>query len=139
MSEPQSSPDPIQYPTERVLGILDTPDQTRCAVDALVGGGFLDSEIDIGRGPEEAERLEATTGRRGVSDWWIRVFQKFGLENAEIELKERYEQALRNGATVIAVLAPTEDRKDLAANLLGRCGAHFINYFGRLSVQRIAG
>jgi hypothetical protein len=148
MSEPQSKPEasqretaegsnPIQHPTDHVVGILDTQDQTNCSVDGLVGGGFLESEIGIGHGPKEADRLDATSGRRGGQDWWIRGFQRLGLENAEIELKERYEQALRDGATAIAVLAPTEDRKDLAAKILAGCDAHFINYFGRLKVQRI--
>jgi hypothetical protein len=45
---------------------------------------------------------------------------------------------LRSNQTVVAVLAPTEERKDLAADMLRRCGGYFINFFGRLNVQRIA-
>jgi hypothetical protein len=130
--------EPIEYPTNEVLGILDTPDQTTCAVDALIGGGFLESEIELGHGTEEADRLEAATGRRGFQDWLIRLFQSVGLKNAESELKDRYEQALREGRTLIAVLAPTDERKDLATKILRDCGAHFINFFGHLNVERIA-
>jgi hypothetical protein len=130
---------PIQYPTDKVVAILDTSDQTSCALDSLVAGGFLESEIEILHGPEEADRLEATTGRRGIQDWWIRAFERVGLQNAEIEVKDRYERALREGHTAIAVLAPTEERKDRAAELLRKCGGHFINFFGRLNIQRIAG
>jgi hypothetical protein len=38
----------------------------------------------------------------------------------------------------VAVLAPTEERKDLAADVLRRCGGRFINFFGQLKVERIA-
>jgi hypothetical protein len=139
--EPDSQDDrkPMQYPTDHIVGVLDTPDQASCAVDALAMGGFLESEIKILHGPEEAERVDASTGRRGLQDWWIRAAQRLGLENAETEVKERYEKALRDGHTVIAILAPTEERKDRAANLLRECGGHFINFFGRLAVQRLPG
>ena len=133
----QDKMEPIEYPTDRVVGILDTPDQTSCALDALVGGGFLESEINLGRGREEADRLEASTGRRGFQDWLIRIFQSVGLKNAEIEMKDRYEQALRDGCTVLAVMAPTEERRDLAVQLIRECGGHFINFFGQLTLQRL--
>jgi hypothetical protein len=149
MPEPQSGHKPIEpekenesklrYPTDHVVAILHTPDQTSCALDALVAGGFLESEIETLHGPEQADRLEETTGRRGLQDWWIRAFEKLGLQNAEIEVKDRYEQALREGGTAIAVLTPTEDRKDRAAELIGKSGGRFINFFGRLNIQRISG
>ena len=127
----------VQYPTNHVLAILDTPDQTACAVDALVNGSFLESEVRIGHGLQHADRLEAATGRSGFQDWFIRLFQSVGLKNAEIELKDHYEQALREGKTVVAVLTPTVERKDLAVRLIRDCGGRFINFYGRLNVERI--
>jgi hypothetical protein len=94
--------------------------------------------VDVNRRADEADRLAAGTGRRGLQDWFIRLTHSVGLKNAETELKERYEQVLRSNQTVVAVLAPTEERKDLAADMLRRCGGYFINFFGRLNVQRIA-
>jgi hypothetical protein len=129
----------VQYPTNHVVAVLDTPDQTSCALDRLLGGGFLESEIELHRGTEDADRVEAGTGRRGFQDWLIRLFQSVGLKNAEIEMKDRYEQALRTGHTVLAVMAPTDERKDLAAHILRECGGHFINFFGHLNVERITG
>ncbi len=128
---------PIEYPTNHVVAVLDTPDQTSSAIDALLGGGFLESEIQIGRGTVEADRVEAGTGRRGFQDWLIRLFQRVAIRNAETEMKDHYEQALRDGHSVIAVLASTEERKNLAAKMIGECGGHFINFFGHLNVQRI--
>ena len=134
----QDDLEPVQYPTNHVVGVLDSAKQTDCALDALVNGGFLESEVELIK-PEELERMTAGTGRRGIHDWFIRVTGSLGLKNAETELKERYEHEMRNGGTLVAVLAPTEDRKDLAAQLLQQCGGHFINFFGRFNVERIAG
>ncbi len=129
---------PFEYPTNRIVAILKTEAQAGCAVEALLRGSFLESEIRLGRGPEDAEYLEQSTGRGGVRDWILRWLEGAGLTNIEIEVKDRYERALREGGTVISVLAVTEDRKDQAAEVLAQCGGHYINYFGRLSVELIA-
>ena len=133
----QAQAKPVQYPTNYVIGVLETSAQSSCAVDALVHGGFLESEIELGRGSEAADRIGASTGRQGFSDWLIRLFDVVDLKNTEIETKDQYEQALRDGYTVVAVLAPTEERKELAAQLLRDCGAQFINFFGSLSLERM--
>jgi hypothetical protein len=134
----ESEKDAVQYPTNHVVAIFDTSDQTSCALDALLGGGFLESEVDVNRGAEDADRLAQGTGRQGLQDWFIRLTGSVGLQNAETEMKERYEEALRDNRSVVAVLAPTETRKDLAAAIFRRCGGRFINFFGHLNVQRIA-
>jgi hypothetical protein len=135
----ESERDDAQYPTNHVVAIFDTSDQTSCALDALLGGGFLESEVDLSRGTEDADRLAQGTGRRGLQDWFIRLTGSVGLKNAETEMKDRYEQALRDNRSVIAVLVPTEERKDLAVGIIRRCGGRFINFFGQLNVERIAG
>jgi hypothetical protein len=128
----------VQYPANHVIAIFDTPDQISCALDALLSGGFLESEVHVNRGAEEADRLAAGTGRQGLQDWFIRLTGSVGLKNAETEMKERYEQALRENHTVIAVLTPTEARKDLAVDILESCNGSFINFFGQLNVERIS-
>ena len=68
----------MQYPTNYVIGVLETSAQSSCAVDALVHGGFLESEIELGRGVEAADRIGASTGRQGFGDWLIRLFDTVG-------------------------------------------------------------
>jgi hypothetical protein len=127
----------VDYPTHHVIAILETADQVDCALDGLLGGGFLESEVELNRGPADADRLAAGSGRRGLQDWLIRLAGSVGLKNAEIEMKERYERALRDRRTVIAVLAPTDERKRLAGEVLRGCGGHFVNFFGQLNVERL--
>ena len=52
-----------------------------------------------------------------------------------MELKQHYEQALRVGGFVLAVLAPTEERKELAARLLREDGAVDVNFPGRFAME----
>jgi len=53
--------------------------------------------------------------------------------------KDAYEQALREHHYVVAVLAPTDARKELASQLLASGGGRFINFLGKFSIERIRG
>jgi hypothetical protein len=128
----------VRYPTDHVVGIVDTREQLEGALDALTGGGFLESEIRVAHGPAAAARLEATTGRTGLVDRLLRFAERIGMPNDETAIKDRYEQALRDGQFVALVLAPSDERKARAADVLRSKGGHFINYFGRSSIERIA-
>ena len=131
------SAEPIQYPTNHVLGVVDTPEQLQAATTALSEAGFLDSEIDIACGPAAADDLGATTGRRGLAHLAIRIAEHLGMADDEMEVKNRYEQALRDGQFIVMVLAPTDERKTLAGQILRAHGGHFINFLGRLSREAI--
>lgn len=129
--------DPVQYPVNYLLGVMDTPAQVKCAFDAL-SGAFLESELEVSCGEAAAERLRASTGRTGLLDKVIRIAQSIGITNDEMEVKGGYERALREGHIVVRVQAPTDDRKALAVRALQECGGHFINYFGKFTRERIA-
>ena len=131
------SSDPEEYPVDYLLGVMDTPAQVKCAIDAL-SGPFLESEIEVSCGQAAAQRLRESTGRTGLLDKIIRVGQSLGLTNDEMEVKGAYEKALRDGHVVVRVHAPTDDRKQLAVRALRDCGGHFINYFGKFTRERIA-
>ena len=128
---------PVQYPENHVLGILDTPEQVRAARTALTAAGFRESEIEVSRGPGAADNLHASTGRTGLAGLAIRLAQSVGLADDEMEVKDRYEQALRDGGTVVVVLAPTDERKVAAAQVLAEQGGHFINFLGRRTIENI--
>lgn len=68
------------YPENTLLGVLDTPEQVRCA-------------------------LEAPSGRTVLLDKALRVVQSFDMWNDELEVKAQYEEALREGHIVVRVEA----------------------------------
>ena len=127
----------VQYPVNEVLSIVDTRDQLEAVTKALEASGFLKTEITVACGQATADAVKASTGRSGLTDLVIRVATRLGLQNEETETKDRYEQALRDDQFVVGVLAPTDARKELAAQLLATHGAHFINYLGRFTIERL--
>jgi hypothetical protein len=133
------STDPVYYPEDHLVGVVDTPAQLTSAMDALTAGGFLESEVEVLCGQEQAERLAASSGRRGLLGGVLRIAERLGVRDDELEVKARYEQALRDGRLILSVLVPTEERKARAADILRAHGGHFITYFGRLTIERIAG
>jgi hypothetical protein len=129
---------PIRYPTNHVLGIIDKPEQLRSALAALESGGFLESELGVRCGEGMADALAASSGRTGLSDLAMRFTEWIGLANDEMAVKNRYEAALRDGAFVVSVAAATDERKDVAARILRDHGAHFVNFLGRFTMEMIA-
>lgn len=125
----------VRYPTNHVLAIVGTPEQLASIVDALTGNGFLESEVGVGCGREAAERLRVATGRTGLAGLAIRLAERLGVANDEMMVKERYEQALRDGQYVVSVHTPTDERKQLAARILEEHGASFVNFLGRFSIE----
>jgi hypothetical protein len=129
------STEPIQYPTHNLVGVLDTFEQLRGATTDLLSQGFLESEINVAQGKAAADQVDATTGRGGVAGFALRIAEKLGLQNQELEFKDHYEQAMRSGRFVIRVAAPSEERKDRATEILKRHGAHSVAYFGKYTIQ----
>ena len=125
----------IRYPTNHVLAVLDNRAVANAAVAALQAGGFLDSEIQVGTGVAAADELDATTGRRGLADILIRLAERIGIANEEMETKNRYEQAMRENRFVLAVAAPTDERKDEATRILREHGAHTLAFFGKHTIE----
>lgn len=132
---PEAAREPIRYPENHVLAVLDTREQTTAAMVALTSGGFLDSEIEVGTGATRADELGAATGREGLASLLIRLAERIGAADEEMETKNRYEQAMRDDRFVLSVAAPTADRKDRAARILGAHGAHTVAYFGRRTIE----
>jgi hypothetical protein len=128
----------VEYPTDHVLGVLDTEAQVTAAAQALTNGGFLTSEIRVATGRTAADRLGESTGRSGLAGLAIRIAESLGIDNDEMALKSRYEDALRAGHFVVAVATPTQERKDRASELLREHGAHTIASFGRFTITAVA-
>jgi len=129
--------EPIRYPTNHVVAVLDSRSLTTAAVAALEAGGFLDSEIQVGTGPAAADELDATTGRRGLADMLIRLAERIGATDEEMETKKRYEQALRENRFVLSVATPTAARKDQATRILREHSAHTVAFFGKHTIEHI--
>jgi hypothetical protein len=129
---------PGAYPTNHVVGVIDTCEEVGGAIEALSTGGFLDSEIHILAGEAAAEALETWSGRTGrITNLLIHAAELLGVQDDEMSLRERYGQALRDGRYVVAVAAPTETRKELATRILGEHGGHAVTFMGRFAIEQL--
>ena len=126
---------PIVYPMNQVLAVLDDEDALTAAYDELTRSGFLASEVHVACGPERADALRASTGRRGLAGLATRIADAIGVQDDEMAIKARYDQAMRDGKFVARVAAPTEERKTLASEILRRHGAHTISFHGRFTIE----
>jgi hypothetical protein len=127
----------VRYPENHIVAIMDQPDAAAAAAEALTTGGFLDSEVTLVCGVEAADRLRASSGRAGLLGHLIQIADSLGIRSEELEAKHEYEEALRSGRCTVLVFAPTEERKERAAEILQTHGAHFINFMGRFTIERL--
>jgi hypothetical protein len=133
-----TSADRTRYPENHVVAVLDTNAQVTKAVAALTSGGFMDSEIQYGTGVAAADELDASTGRTGLTALLIRLAERIGVADEEMEMKDRYEQAMRDNKFVFSVAAATEERKQRATEMLRAHGAHTIAYYGKRTIEFIS-
>lgn len=136
--EPMSGSLPEHYPEESVVAVVENGDAGR-VIGALRSAGFRQSEIRAVAGQMAADKLRAQTGRTGLADLAIRIAQRLHLTDEELEMKEEYSDALRDGKVLFLVLAPTAERKELAAQLLHSHGASSVNFLGRYTIIDMTG
>ena len=115
----------VAYPLNHVISIMPTEKEAITAFDTLIANGFPEAEVTLISGPELADRIGSWTvsGR---------------APERPLVARDEYVQALRDGHVNVLVLAPTEERKQRAAEILRQQGGHFINFFGRLQVERLS-
>jgi hypothetical protein len=127
--------EPVAYPERNVVAVLDTREQMSAAVAALTGGGFLPSEIRVETGADRADAVDASPGRGGLAGLLIRLAEHLGMTDEEMELKNIYEQAMRDDLFVLAVLAPSAERREHAADILRAHGGRAIAYHGKRTIE----
>jgi hypothetical protein len=126
----------ITYPTNRLLGVIDAPTDATRAVDALVRAAFPSAAITVLAGDDGRDRLGRLGHGPNALSHFVRLFQFLLMDQTPDFLV--YERALRDGRTVIAVHASDRDRMLEASAVLELHGAHFLNYFGRLSTEEVS-
>ena len=128
---------PVAYPANHVLGVVDTAAAVNAVRASLTNGGFLDSDIRVETGAERADTVDASTGRTGLAALLIRLAERIGATDEEMETKNVYEHAMRDGQFVVLIAADTPDRKERATQILREHAAHSVAYFGKHSIEHI--
>jgi hypothetical protein len=126
----------ITYPTNQILGVIDVPAEAVRAADALVGAAFAPEEIVVLVGEDGRDRLGRLGHHPNALSRLVRLLQFTLMDQTPDFLV--YEHALLDGRAVISVHVAGRDGMLEAAAVLERRGAHFLNYFGRLSTEEVS-
>jgi hypothetical protein len=121
--------------TNRLMAVLDTDDAAAAAVAALAREGLTGEAVLVLRGERDADRIDSLGNVGGT---WARVRRllSFTLADQMVDLAV-YVAALRDGRTVLSVLAPSGEARERARQALAGAGAHFVNFFGRFATEDI--
>lgn len=120
----------IADPTGHIIAIIDGRDDVAAAERDLVEAGF--GEVHMYRGDEGADTIDSSGSEHGPVGGVIRGIQQ--LFSNKDNLAE-YEQAVRDGGTVVAVKVDGDEERDRADGILQRHGAYSVNHFGAAVVR----
>ena len=116
-----------QLQENRVLALLDRPDEVAAAIDELVSAGFGGDEIFVLCGPNRAERLDVSGGDHGLRGRTYRILERMG-DGREVLLCSGEHLAARG----LEVIVPgDEETKPMAVRILADHGGHEIAHFGK--------
>ena len=121
--------------TNRLLAVLDDDEAAAAATSALAVAGFAPEAVLVLRGEEDARRIDSI-GNVGGRWAQARRLLSFTLADQMVDLAV-YVAALRDGRTVVSVLAPSEADRRRAREALAGAGAHFLNFFGRFATEDV--
>ena len=126
----------ITYPTNRLLGVIDEPVGAADAVEALVDASFCRADVVVLVGDEGRDRLGRLGHQPNAFSRIIRLLQFTLMDQTPDFLV--YEHAILDGRAVVAVHVANRDGMLEASAVLQQHGAHFLNYFGRLSTEEVS-
>jgi uncharacterized protein (TIGR02246 family) len=126
----------ISYPTNRVVGTVVDDGKARAAIDALLRAGFSRDDIDILHDEKDLHRLDP----RGTNHGFFAQFQRTlirALDLEEFKHLTHHVDDVRAGRFVIMVLAKRRAQRIVAADILHRHGAEFVEFYGRWACEEL--
>ena len=130
--------DYISYPTNRVVGTVADDDKARTAIDALLRAGFALEDIDILHDEKDLKRLDPTGAAHGFFAQFQRTLIR-ALDLEEFKHLTHHVDDVRAGRFVIMVLAKRRAQRIVAADILHRHGADFVEFYGRWACEELPG
>jgi hypothetical protein len=120
----------------RLMGVFDEAGAATAAARELESAGFPPAAVALLRGDADADRIDGAGLVGGPVRRAWRLLQ-FTQTDQMVDLGV-YEAALRHGRLVMTVHARGEREQAEAKRILIAAGAHFMNYFGRLTTEDIS-
>jgi len=126
----------LRYPTDKLLGVVNTPEELQATVLELNAAGFGEREISVLCGKQGADRLDVTGKDHGAFARVYRFIEKLG--DMDSKNLTDYQQELLHGHFLLAIAAANKKKRQQALQALQSHGGHGINFFGKLAIERLA-
>ena len=123
----------LPYPTDKVMGIVSTPDELYAAITELNAEGFKEPQVQVLCGSKGAARLDTTGERHGSLARLYRFVEKFG--DMESKLLSGYKSELLRGHFLLAVDVPDQDARTRVLNVLNAHGGHRVSFYGAWTIE----
>jgi hypothetical protein len=120
------------YPTDYVVGLLDSPEQAEQAFKALGDAGFEQDQIGSHTGEQVTAIIETFKKQTGPIERVAGHMQE--AISTEGKIAKLYRDAAAKGYCVVMAHAQADDRIELARRVLAANGAHNMHHFGRWAV-----
>ena len=126
----------IAYPTNRVVGTIGDDDKAKEVISALLRAGFEREDIDLLHDEKDLNRLDPTGTAHGfLAQFQRTLIRAFDLE--EFKHLTHHVADVRAGRFVIMVLAKRRAQRIVAADILHRYGAEFVEFYGRWACEEL--
>jgi hypothetical protein len=125
----------VAYPTNHLLAVIDHAASADAAVEALRAAGVTESDVTVLRGAGGGGAIGGLGARHRWLTTAIRAVQYLTMD--QMPDFGRYEEAIAEGRTVIAVHATDRRRMLDARAVLVAHGAHFLNFYGRVATEEL--
>ena len=126
----------ISYPTNRVVGTVGDDGKAKAAIDALLRAGFDREDIDILHDEKDLKRLDPTGAEHGFLAQFQRTLIR-ALDLEEFKHLTHHVEDVRAGRFVIMVLTKRRAQRIVAADILHRHGAEFVEFYGRWACEEL--
>ncbi len=119
------------YPLHMILSIVPST-----AVDDILADlqilGILAEQVDVAQGEADAQRI-ITAGKQARFEHIAEILQ-FGQDQLQ---RTEYITALQQGHTVLFTRLASDAQRKAVATALAQRGGHFINYYGRWTIETL--
>ncbi len=123
----------LRYPTDKLVAIIDAMRDAEQARHELLEAGFAPEAIGVQHGTRTAEHTVHSTD----FDPFPHLTRLLHVHSIEHEHAIVYEQALRQGQRVIAVYTPKAETRERALGILEAHNAHYINFYGKWTIETL--
>lgn len=124
----------IFYPTNKVVGIIDDPNDVKAALRDLRAAGFTADEIEVLTGQAGAHRIDVRGEEHGPLARFVRSIQKLLGDYEPVHVR-RHEQEFLAGHYGIGVTATEREKREKVLEILKSHRGHFINFYGPWAME----